>query len=683
MRKPRPHNAMHKPGHAGTERKVTSGAGEARVGRLWSQVGGRPAVVLLVVWIVSAGYLFSYYQLAGVPHDSGSLGHAAERVLQGELPHRDFDSLYTGGLAFLHAMAFRLLGVKLLTMQWCLLIASLLFVPAVYAIALRVCAPIVAGAVTLLALVWSVPNYFVGLPSWYNLFFAVFGTWALIKHLETGQRRWLLLAGACAGISLAIKLIGLYFVAAVLLYMLYREQTLSEESPGEQTLVYSSSVSLGLIAFMGVLVKLVSYWLAPMEVLHYVVPGVALSMLLLWNEWRCGHEHGSRRLLRIGGMVGPFLAGMLLAVGPLVIPYLATSSLDALCEGLFVQPLKRFGAASAALPDMTAAVALLPMAGLLAVSWLRLSAWVRAAVTVVTGATLGLWLIGGREDWAYQAAWISLRGAAPLAVLAGVGVLWAQVQWSGRMSSNQRQMLFLMLAMGAMVSLVQVPYPQGVYLLYAAPAIILALCFVLAGQGWRAKALGACFFGFYFLFALCWVRGGYPCSYAVNYVPLERDSLLEMKRGGLLTDEVAAKLYNILIGEIRKRTAPGDFIYAAPDCPEVYFLSGRKNPTRTFYDFFDEDYGDRRRSQRILKLLEQRRVNVVVLRGYTEFSQAVSPDLRRAIAARYPYVLNFRLPGAQRAPLLELRWRKVQARSEDLVRPSPRGGSAPDHRSGA
>ena len=57
--------------------------------------------ILLVVWIISAVYVSGFIRPGWIPHDEGSLAQSAERVLAGELPHRDFDEIYTGGLSFL------------------------------------------------------------------------------------------------------------------------------------------------------------------------------------------------------------------------------------------------------------------------------------------------------------------------------------------------------------------------------------------------------------------------------------------------------------------------------------------------------------------------------------------------------------------------------------------------------
>src|SRR5438128_1338236 len=191
---------------------------------IWNR---RPLLILVVVWCLSSAYIARFVDRGWIPHDEGLLAQSAERVLQGEVPHRDFDELYSGGLSYLHALAFEALGTRLISLRYVLLFFFLLFVPALYSLASKVASPLVAGLVTLLGVAWSVPNYFAGLPSWYNLFFATFGTLALFRHLETDRPFWLFLARIFGGLSFLVKVVGLYYIAAAILFLLFREQVIS------------------------------------------------------------------------------------------------------------------------------------------------------------------------------------------------------------------------------------------------------------------------------------------------------------------------------------------------------------------------------------------------------------------------------------------------------------------------
>ncbi len=172
-----------------------------------------------------------------IHHDAGLLGHTAERVLQGELPHRDFDDVYTGGLAMMHALAFKILGIKLSSMRLVLLTFALVFTGTVYSLAARFLRPALAVLVTATCVVWSVPNYSASMPSWYNLFFAMFGVWALCQFLDSQRVAWLVAAGLFGGLSLTVKVVGVYYIAAVLLFLVdyERRTSASDEQPGARS----------------------------------------------------------------------------------------------------------------------------------------------------------------------------------------------------------------------------------------------------------------------------------------------------------------------------------------------------------------------------------------------------------------------------------------------------------------
>lgn len=125
-----------------------------------SESWGVRAVVLAAVLVIAGIYTGS--TLAG----DGTLSQSALRVMHGQLPHRDFGGIYTGGLSFIHAMAFRAFGVNLMLLRICVFLFFLAWLPAVYYVALRFTSALAAGAITLLAVAWSYPNYPAAMPSW-------------------------------------------------------------------------------------------------------------------------------------------------------------------------------------------------------------------------------------------------------------------------------------------------------------------------------------------------------------------------------------------------------------------------------------------------------------------------------------------------------------------------------------
>ena len=187
--------------------------GTERPFRRWS--------VFLPLWLACLGYAWTNLDEIWIPHDEGTLAQAAERVLFGELPHRDFDEVYTGGLDWFHAAAFEVLGHSLRSMRLALFGLFALWVPACWWIATRFVGPIEAVPFVALGAAWSIPIYPSPMPSWHVLFLATFGTAALLRHLASGRARWLVAAGVCGGLAVLVFGFGALAVCVRLLLALF------------------------------------------------------------------------------------------------------------------------------------------------------------------------------------------------------------------------------------------------------------------------------------------------------------------------------------------------------------------------------------------------------------------------------------------------------------------------------
>ena len=294
------------------------------------------------VWAASAVLGYALLYRGWIPHDAGVLGHAAERVLAGELPHRDFVDVYTGGQAQLNALAFRVLGVSVMTLRLVFFGAYLLWIPTVWYVARTFARPRLAAAATLLAATLTLPVYAEGMPSWYNLFLATAGVASLLRYLERRHVVWLVLAGIAGGASILFKIVGLYYVAGTLVFFLHLEASevptggTASDTP-YRVAALSACALASLLALYVVLtgsagVGLIYFALPPLA----AVAGVATSV---------GRSRGLpslERFTRLLGLTLPFVAGVLVPVVFFTLPYLGSGSLGALYEGVFVLPRMRF-----------------------------------------------------------------------------------------------------------------------------------------------------------------------------------------------------------------------------------------------------------------------------------------------------------------------------------------------------
>src|ERR1700683_3549727 len=243
--------------------------------------------ILAIVWLFAGWCGYRGLDRGWVPHDEGQFAETADRILAGELPHRDFDEMYTGALSYVNAAAFRILGEDLRSLRPVLFGFFVLWVPAVYYVASRFGSNLVAGLVPVLATVWSIPNYPSPVPSWYNLFFAVFGLAAMLRFLETERPRWLFLAGLCGGLSFLAQLVAVYYVAGTLLFLVFREQCLARTTRVPETRpshLYSTAVCVGLVAFVAALIRAFSAGLDASRFLAVILPAAGVSLFLLWRE---------------------------------------------------------------------------------------------------------------------------------------------------------------------------------------------------------------------------------------------------------------------------------------------------------------------------------------------------------------------------------------------------------------
>lgn len=594
------------------------------------RVDGR--LVLAVVWLAAAALIGVYLRRGWVPHDEGTLMHAAQRVMGGELPHRDYVDVYTGLLAFIDAAGLRLFGASFLVPRAILMAFALAWVPAVFYVARRFCGPLAAGAVTLVAVAWSVPNYTAAMPSWFNLFFATFGVAALLRQLETGRARWLIAAGACGGVSILFKIVGLYFVAAGVLALLYAEQAEPADERTGGSAGWRALLAGGLGCFSLALVALVRARLGASEVLVFVVPGAAVCALIVWNERNAPALPFAARARRALRLLGPFLAGVAIPVALFCIPYLLSGALGALVNGVLVLPFRRLTSAAMRPPAFRRSViAALPLLALLLVP-------VRARVRPLVGAAA--WVLAAGLLCAvpgsisiYEWSFLAGRAVIPASVVAGC--VWLALG-AGRVAVERRRAAVAVLAAAAVCGVIQYPFSAPVYFCFVAPLGVLAAAaaFSLNPAPWRpAAALALAYTG---AFAVLWLNRGFIFSMGLIYLPGNQTQPLPLAvAGGVRVAPAEARAYARFGRELPAHAGGSPWMWAGPDLPQMYPVAGLRNPTRNLFEVFDGDPATF--EPRLLRTLDARDVHVVVVNPAPAFSRPLSPATLAALEARYPH----------------------------------------------
>jgi hypothetical protein len=178
------------------------------------------------------------------------------------------------------------------------------------------------------------------------------------------------------------------------------------------------------------------------------------------------------------------------------------------------------------------------------------------------------------EEWWTTA--MRLIIAAPLVVAAGL--VWRVWRHSVR---PEHLLTALMLATFAFVHF---PYGNTIYFLYLVPLIVTVLGVWIVGRD-GSRALAVVLLLVAGIVAVQLERGSLYLS-APHDDPVELVAL-EAERGGI--DIPAREMYYAqLIDHLERHE--GSPIYAGPDSPEVYFLTGTTNPTPVFFELLAESW---------------------------------------------------------------------------------------------
>ena len=600
----------------------------------------RVRLLFAIVFTISALYLWQELRRTWIPADDGALAESAERVLQGALPHRDFHEIYTGLLSYLNALSFQMFGTSLASMRYMLFLFSLAWVATNYYVLSRFVSAPLTGVLTLLAVVWGPPNCATPAPSWYNLFFATFGLAAMLRYIEVQTRRWLVIAGICGGVSFLFKMTGLYYVAGMLLFLLFRDQPASNQQPLRVHWVswHKSFVVLSVFAYEALLLAVLHRQANVATYFYFYLPNVAIGATIICYEFYVKGQQ-DQSFWSVFREVLCFGAGVALPVAIFLTPYLWTGSLGLFFTDLFIQPAQMIKGGSF-LPPVHwfvegSVVNVLLIGG---IRLTRSSTSPKLWEMILLGTPLALLIpfalfLAQRAQLFYQLLWATFWVLAPFAVVIGVGFLIRHCK-DPRLDSSIRQRLFVTLSVTAVCSLIQFPFSDTYYYCFVAPLVLLSMTALISQMDQPPKLAVGGMICLCFLYAVFELTPGTIFHLGVEYAPDIQKATLSLPRvGGLHVSEATAHAYEDL-DSLVKQHARGETILAAPRCPDVYFLSGLRPPNNDFWGFAS-DFG--RETEDILRTLQVHHVNLVVLNHEDSIFVAPIPaDLHRALEQEFP-----------------------------------------------
>ena len=609
--------------------------------RLWAPRVLAPRVLAPSLLLLAGTVLMVYALPRGwYPHDEGALGQSALRLMSGEWPHRDFDEIYTLLLSVWHALWFALLGPSVVATRIALLVAVLPWLLVLYQLGLRFVAPAWSALLAFTALLWSVPNYPAGMPSWYLLFCATGAAWAVVKWQEDGGRRWIGLAGFLAGLAELFKLSGVLILAGAglaIVAALVVDEPRGDVARGDVARGGLPRWMLAAVLLTMALVLVLLFGRAgTREFVRYSLPLCVVLLALSARALQSGPRVSLERLQPLLMLV----VGGLIPVTAVALLYVGLNALPALVDGVLVAPFKRVAFAAKSPPSLAVWPLALPMLALLLLPSSR-SKWTGPVLRMSAVWFAGVVLFSATRSNVYRAGWYSAWG---LLFVAAISLAW-QLHRSDRLipAGSAAARALACIAIG--LALIEYPFAAPVYVLYSLPLVMLAVAALVRTSGWMHPRVQVVALAFFLAFGFLRVLPGSVDTLGNSFARTPQTARLALAFGGIDVVPRDSAQYAALIPLVRELAAGGP-IWAGPDAPEVYFLAGLPNRTRTLFDFFDADSST---AMPLAQRLEQRGVAAVVVKLQPAFSPALTLEVLAQLAAAYPQ--------SRRIDGFEVRWR--------------------------
>jgi hypothetical protein len=530
--------------------------------------------------------------------DEGYFLEQATRVLRGDIPYRDFDTLYTPGLLYLHAALLSLTGgPDVFPLRVVGLLARVFMSAGLY----MLCRPLVRPAFAVLPALYvlvrfdRVPLTWEPHPGWPSAALTVLAVYAFARLPTVHVRRrglWLIAIGAATGLVFALKqnvgvFLGLALVAG----------TAWQGGPGVSGAVTRHLRNAQLLLFL--LLVLATAWLIQPHASLPVAVYVLLPLLAAGVATLCGVSVSSsgrplRSLVQAVSLLGlgfliitvPWLALLVAVLDGRI--ELLKGFIGAMNQDTLWYPLK--GPPDAAWASLLGG-AVAVMAALRA-RHRRLLLFVSAGLVVVF-AMCGVLLTAerGEPGW-FAVAMAPHRGALGLAMWLPVVSIVAGAWWSVRPSPTPAawRLRWMTLASAVML-LTEYPRMDEVHLAWSA-CLALATGAVVVGQAavqlanrWNLHGLNRG--------VLAAALLAVPAATLFQSLPMRAEGLVDASRdtqlvvlsgrpaveGIVVSGQQAAGLV-AAADYVRATTAPGEPIFVFPSSPLLYVMTERANPTR-------------------------------------------------------------------------------------------------------
>lgn len=208
--------------------------------------------------IVAFGFLFN--RATVLSYSIGYNLYAAERVLAGEVPYRDFFTLYPPGTLYLNVLLFKCLGISLYSAMFGVFAFKVLTIFIIYLSAREVLPRSWSVAAALVSLFWLRPNgAFKAVPMQYGALFLALALLMLLKNEKNRRPVYLFVAGIAIGFLTLFKHnIGAYGCLGCIVFFVFAATKLKSEQ--DDNLYRRALITAGGVASVVLPVASYMFW---------------------------------------------------------------------------------------------------------------------------------------------------------------------------------------------------------------------------------------------------------------------------------------------------------------------------------------------------------------------------------------------------------------------------------------
>ena len=146
--------------------------------------------IAALLFVVSLAYLCVFRRYSTIEPDEGIILQGAQRILNGEMPYRDFFTFLTPGSFYLQALLSKIFGDSFLVARTALAVSGGLSSVFAYLLARRVCDRRIALLASGLAMATALPYRFLVLHNWDSTLLSLIAVYAAIRLLESTEWKW-------------------------------------------------------------------------------------------------------------------------------------------------------------------------------------------------------------------------------------------------------------------------------------------------------------------------------------------------------------------------------------------------------------------------------------------------------------------------------------------------------------